>query len=1168
MLAERLATTWPDDPFARVTVVVGSRGMERWLKAELATRHGSVAGVDFVFPGEAFAAATSAVFASAGTAVAATTNPTWVGNSLLWRVIASLRARLEEPAFARVQHYLGDVSGAVGPREIAFARAVTDVVERLHYDRPGQALAWTTAPHAFDDDGRDDRFIAQLLADLAAPHGVDATPAGQMAKLRSLAPTAGHPPLFVFGLSSLRPGDKERLVALAAHMDIHLFALVPSRQWWADIRDASNARRELRQAGNPAERAALLAELGRVNPLLSANGAASRDLQVWLEDVGYQSVEDDDVGHPDDAGSAELPDTRLLQLQRFLDEAGEAPGPKAPWPEDGVVDAQPGALPSIEIHACHGALRQCEALRDELLRRFAKDPTLEPRHVLVMTPDLETFAPLVAAVFGRAEPHAPAIPVHIADLGLRDTNPVAASLLDVLEVVDERVTATRLLELLSHEPVRAKFRIDDDGLGALRDLVATSGLCWAWDAADRAAHDQPAVDQNTIRFALERLALGVLMPEPDGNGALPAAHGLGPALPVDLPTRDQAARFGALAAACHVIRQQTALLREPTTAVAWRTRLRAVLDAVGSVDDDRVWQRTQVLSMLDEVLPNSADDADATDAGASGAKVTKLSAAAVASLLHDAFTVPRGGDRPATGAVTVCSMEPMRSVPFRVVALLGMDDGVFPRVNRAPSWNPFARPAPFEHDRRSLDRHLFLESILCARDAFLVFGRGFESARGERVPLSVVVEELSDLLKAAQPLPAASGVESSETAEGGGLRFVREHPLQPWSPSAFVDELRRPFGNAVVAAAQARVQDPIRHGLAATSPDAVWPTAVSPPRTTTATTLARALANAPACLLEQSLDIRLARWDVEVADREPLELDSLDSWQVRDELLAVASATADALRVDDVLQRHRARGTLPASAGGEALLAGEVDAVNEIVLQARAVGDLATTAPLFQCSVGAVDPVTVVATVPSVRLDEAGRSVHVWVTPSSSPNERLLLEAWLALLISVVAGDGAFAARLVGNEKELTLVAPDAIVAQSCLEVAVQRWQQAHRAVVPLVPAFSRALAEAAAKQPTKSAAALVEQCSKAWNDDDDPRSALQDESTAALFGSLTDAELQARADEFVAHAHAVWGPLIAAIPKKPKKKTDGDAAGDGESTGAAPATDADRARPHQESDA
>ncbi len=154
--------------------------------------------------------------------------------------------------------------------------------------------------------------------------------------------------------------------------------------------------------------------------------------------------------------------------------------------------------------------------------------------------------------------------------------------------------------------------------------------------------------------------------------------------------------------------------------------LRKLLDDFTHVEDAAAWIRGQVDDTLASILPDDS------------VQPLRLDRTAIGVLLQGAFELPAHGDRPVTGAVTVCALEPMRSVPFRVIAVLGLDDGAFPRPGRTPAWDPFATPRPAEHDRRKIDRHLFLEAVLCARDALLLFGNGFEAARGARVPLSVV----------------------------------------------------------------------------------------------------------------------------------------------------------------------------------------------------------------------------------------------------------------------------------------------------------------------------------------------------------------------------------------------------------------------------------------------
>ena len=1130
-LVERLAATlsanWPADAMAPVTVVIGSRGMQRWLNHELATLQGSVAAVDFLFPGNAFGRAIAAIHEAAGLPAPAD-DGAWSGTVLHRRLIRALRARLADPAFDRVRRYLGDCDGPVGARELAFTREAASVLERLLYDRPDDAAAWMADPASTPDEHR---WLALLLADLKE-NTAAVDPPSRLAQLRALPTQRIDAPLFVFGLSSLRNGDKAHIAELARHMDIHLFMLVPSTEWWADICQRSHERAALRAAKTPAETLALLQQFERSNPQLAAHGAPSRDLQIWLEDLGYQSIED----AVDTAVEAETPPHRLQVLQRWIDAADEAPGLRERMQASGVLSADAGPLPSIEINACHGALRQCEALRDDLLRRFAADPTLEPRHVLVMTPDLATYAPLIAAVFGREHRASqdrdavPAIPVHIADLGLTDTNPVAAVLLDVVGLVGSRVTASRLLELLGREPVRTKFRIDDADLSVLQDLIVSSGLRWAWDADDRAHHDQPAVDQNTVRFALERLALGVLMPDPGGVAVVPAAGGFGPAVPVDLPGRDQAERFGTLAEVCDRLQRLQQQLATPATAGAWRARLEAVIDALCTVPESRAWQRTRVSTTLQELLPD--DEA----AAVTGAATLEFDPTSIAAMLREAFTLPRGGDRPNTGAVTVCAMEPMRSVPFRVVAMIGMDDDSFPRPSRPAAWDPFATARPQEHDRRSLDRHLFLESLLCARDALLIYGRGFEAARGEEVPLSVVVEELADLL--AQAL----GIEKSRD-------LLRGHPLQPWSLKAFEDASRRPYDATWADAALARQGDPKLAGLAATPADAEWPPETEPPTTITARELARALENAPNAFLEKTLGISMRDKTSAIEDREPIELDDLEAWKLRDALIKIVDAgkAGSDGRIDarPLLTRQQGEGVIPFEAGGEAVLQEELARARDIVDEAREIPGATIDAAPYVCmiTVPGHTPLTVTAVVPDVREEAGGTQQHVWMSASNEPKDKLKLEAWLAMLVARATGAHVVAAHVVSGDRKFALLAPDPEAALYLIEACVGLWWRIRRQPVPLVPRFSARLAELAEKTPDLTPQSLVREGIDAWFEDDGADTtmgaakAMKDDAARALFGGWTEADLESRADELVALAQTVWTPLLAATVKPASKK-------------------------------
>lgn len=1090
-LAGHLRATWPD-PFEPVPIVVGSRGMERWLRHQLATELGVAAQLAFPFPRQAIDGATALLLGvtSQGTGGApywehrpAPETGDWRPDALAFGLVVLLRQRAADPAFDAVQRYLGAASEArpVSYRELAFAREVADVLDRLMHDRPRQALAW-----AADPDGApppEHRWIGRLLADLDI--GRPTSPARLHVALTSGGgrPPAVWSPLRIFGLSTVGPGDRERLAAIARVVDVHLFLLAPSEEWWADVRGKGEQLRALRDAaeraagagpGRAAEGAAaeieqVEREIASQNAVLASLGLPSRDLQVWLEQTGY--IE----GPPPPGPTA--PSSRishgapgaLQALQAWVRSAGA-------MPEDGApLSVRPDD--SLTFHAAWGPLRQVEALRDELLALFA-DPAhrdLEPRDVLVMTPDIETFAPLVAAVFarrGRGEGTSagpPAIPVAIADLGLSRTNPVAEVLLAVLALADERVTAPRLFELLSLEPVRARFGLEADDVADLRALIADSGMRWGTNAADRASVDQPALHANTLAFGLERLALGALMPDEDPFGVVEGTGELPPVAPLPLESRDRVARAGALGQVVRALAAVRAVAHAPRSLDAWREVFRTIIADFARTSDAAAWLGAQVDEELDRLVEQAAALGPLT-----------LPLAAVRRSLASRFEVPQRGDRPITGAVTVCALQPMRSVPFKVIALLGMDDGAFPRGATPRAWDPFSAPLPGERDPRAVERHLLLETLLSARERLLVSWSGYEVRTGELLPAAVPVEELLDVVARLTGRPRAA--------------LVRRHPLQPWSLDGF-DPGRSGAGtfDGSTAAAARRLlavtrgdAAPERVGLAATLDEAV-PAEDSPPRDVTLDELADGLARPQRLFLAGRMGLYPPQDGEALADREPIELGGLGAWDLRDRALgalrsrATGAATDGERAVEEtarrVLRRVAAEGALPLEAGGRrAVTAATEGAAALLDAFANAAGTVVEAPAL---SVDLPCGLSLRGRAPAARARD-GALLLEWLVPSKSDKPNLLLRAWVALLTArataspgaraqvagaavvgarvVGAGDAPKAGRIAGQTLASDATPDEALAALDDLGAL---WLACRAHPVPLFPQTSRAIADA-----------------------------------------------------------------------------------------------------------
>ena len=166
---------------------------------------------------------------------------------------------------------------------------------------------------------------------------------------------------------------------------------------------------------------------------------------------------------------------------------------------------------TLRVHSCHGRARQVEVVREAVLHLLAADPSLEPRDVIVMCPDIELFAPLVNAAFGPAAlAGAPELRA-LAHRSLRQTNPLSALAAHLLELAGGRVTAAQVVDLISREPVCRRFGFDEDDLSQIERWLAATGVRWGLDGDHRQAWHLDGLEAGTWRAGLDRLLLGVAM---------------------------------------------------------------------------------------------------------------------------------------------------------------------------------------------------------------------------------------------------------------------------------------------------------------------------------------------------------------------------------------------------------------------------------------------------------------------------------------------------------------------------------------------------------------------------------------------------------------------------------------------------------------------------------
>jgi exodeoxyribonuclease V gamma subunit len=984
-LGALLADPLPD-PFAPEVVAVPTRGMERWLTQRMSERlgvagdraDGVCANVDFPSPRRL---AGDAVATASG--IEADADP-WLPERSVWALLEVVEGCLGEPWLAALAAHLGgagaDVDAVRRARRFSVVRHLAELFDRYALHRPEMVRAWAGG----DDAGvpADGAWQAELWRRLRARIGVP-DPAervqGACARLQDEPGIVDLPArLSLFGLTRLPAGHLGVLRALATHRDVHLFVLHPSPALWeriANDQPVVTRRRDDPTAALPANR------------LLASWGQDSRELQLVLGASEYADHHHD-VAHP--MGSL------LARLQ--ADVRADAWPAGAPLP--GELDTRPPLEPgdrSVQVHACHGRARQVEVLRDAILHLLDEDPALEPRDVIVMCPDIETFAPLIQATFGAGsvledddelEPLAPELRrpdlrVRLADRSLRQTNPVLGVVARLLDLVDERLTASQVLDLVDQEAVRRRFGLDDDELGCIEDWVAASGIRWGLDAAHRAPFKLDSLPAGTWRAGVDRLLLGVTMTEDEQR----LFEGVLPLDDVDSGAIGVAGRLAEL-----VDRLQLSIdaLRAPKPIAAWADALATAADALTATTERDAWQRAELDRILGGVV-GEAEDASATS----------LAAAEVRALLADRLKGRPTRANFRTGHLTICTLMPMRSVPHRVVCLLGMDDGVFPRKSpRDGDDLMLADPRVGDRDARTEDRQLLLDALLAATDRLIVTYTGNDERTNLVRPPAVPIGELLDVVD--RTVRTEDGAPARERVE------VR-HPLQTFDPRNFTAGELVParawsFDAVTLEGAEALMTE-----RRAAPPFLAEPLPPAPRSLIELDDLVRFAAHPTRAFLRQRLDISVGDYVDEVADALPVELDALERWGVGQRLLdgVLAGASMDACVAAEV-----ARGLLPPGRLAQPLIARVRPVVEHIAAAAR--NEVPADAEPISVDVRVTfdDGRSLTGTVAGVHRDV------LRVATFSRVNARHRLSAYVRWLALTAAHPGrAFAATTIGQAR-------------------------------------------------------------------------------------------------------------------------------------------------------
>ncbi|WP_373975156.1 exodeoxyribonuclease V subunit gamma [Chitinibacter sp. SCUT-21] len=900
------------DPFASEKIIVSSKGMERWLRFQLAERVGICSGVDFALP----AGFIWRLLQDAMPGLPA--ESPYSSGPLAWRLFGLLPQSQAREASPIVAAYLAEGDER---RRMALAGKLADVFDQYLVFRSDWIAAWEEG-RLLGNLGPDEAWQAKLWCEVrdsirAGQYGATSPHRAEMF-VQLFTQWAEHQPqrlperLTVFGISSMPPAYIDVLGVLAEHIDVNLFLLNPCMaEWGAIVSPKALAFHALRSKQEARAQEKMYLDVG--HPLLASMGKAGRDFFRAITERFPWSVGGDGPLFSDPC--ANLADANLLrQIQSdilHLYERGHDSRFRI------ANDDQ-----SLTFHRCHSAMREVEVLHDRLCAMLARDKTLLASEIAVLLPDLGPYAPLIEAVFGgAAAAGAPVLPYNIADLSTAQECPAIDVYLQLFNLPDSRCTADEIFGLIETPQVARRFGIAAEDLATLQHWIDAAAIRWGLNAAHRAEFAEllggeaglaALGEANTWQAGLDSLLLGAALPQKLAGDTVPLWHGIAP---WDQLEGSQVALLAKLKTLIDSLSAWRERLKAAQTLADWAVLAQQLLEEFLNFDPEVEAERLLVLSIR-ESLAAMATQGELAEFGAPVERKVVLD-----DLRHRFDTSSRGSGFMSRG-ITFCTMVPMRGLPFRVIAVLGLNETDFPRNPPTLGFDLIAQnPQLGDRSRRLDDRFLFLEIILAARDALYLSWVGRGVTDNETYPPSVLVSDLIDCVR--------QGFGLVDDDDGSALlaNLINEYPLQVFSPKGFEANTPSQSYNPLWADAANRVLGvTVNDDEQFTATEAIAPEAAAlelqpVPSVLSLDDLASAVMKPAHYYLRMRAELVLDEADGALAEDEPFDLRDFADRAVRDAALQYGSAAQDLLL---------AQGKAPLGTPGQLLVGEQIAAALQL----------------------------------------------------------------------------------------------------------------------------------------------------------------------------------------------------------------------------------------------
>ena len=741
----------PNRVFTPETILVESPGMQHWVSMQLAKEQGIAMNLDFPLP-------VRFMWNTARKLLGSDKVPkqsAYRREVLSWRIDALLQdVSLQKTSeFEQVNRYWLNAKGEQeqGVKRLQLATALADVYEQYLLYRPDWLFAWEENNRVTTDEM--EIWQSEIWRLLVRQVPLHPARLHQMAiaALQERTEVSELPSrIVVFAINTMAPQLIAFFDALSEHIDIHIFHLNPSVNYWGDAKSDGELARQLRIEGLEK-----WMQQEQSNPLLGNLGKQGRELFNLLTELDTFEVSAFDAPPiDDDTGDSVL----LNAIHRDILHAS---------PASVLSHSAPKSDDSVVVRCCHSALREVQVLHDHLLHWLSQDSTRTPSDILVMCPAIENYAPFVDAVFHRVGTKPVAgqnnvrLPCSIADRSPMDAEPLIAAFMTLLHLPDSRFGVSDIVDYLQLDAVQKRFDINSDDIEQMTVWLQQAHIHWGLDSEHKARVSSGVTCDETYSWwwGLRRLLRGMLAPDSeiiiDNMLTIPDVEG------------QSSITLGKLIQIIELLSEFAKSLNTARSPQAWAKELLNLRNScfIPSKDQEHSWD---LIAKVSADLAARCEEVNYT---------YDLTLRQVRELLLNRFSSPDTGNHFMTGQVTVCSMLPMRSIPFKKVCILGLNDSEFPRKSTPLGLDLMAgsKRRIGDRSRRLEDRYLFLEAIISARESLYLSYQGNDVKNNTERQPSLVLAEFLDMLK------FGYGVELAH--------YVKQAPLHPFSEATFTGDI-------------------------------------------------------------------------------------------------------------------------------------------------------------------------------------------------------------------------------------------------------------------------------------------------------------------------------------------------------------------------------------------